>query len=149
MLQSLLQGNIPTASDFGKPGMPPHTVIRQRYKKKLSEWLKENYPERSKTYDGQKEQYTRMFIEDYHKIKPKSQSEFNRNKRPETRDWQTVAKYHNVKSWRKLLKTLDLPLYYDMARDHVPKKVTVNVHIDGLEKELMPCNTGAYIGQGE
>ena len=123
-------GRVPTASDFKKKGMPPHPVIKQKYKITLGEWLEKHYPVRKPTYEELKEKYTQMFIEDYYRIKPKSQEEFNRGKRPETRGWQTVANYHHTKSWRNLLKKLDLPLYFDMARDHVPIKVTVNFHID-------------------
>ena len=123
-------GRVPTASDFKKKGMPPHPVIKQKYKITLGEWLEKHYPVRKPTYEELKEKYTQMFIEDYYRIKPKSQEEFNRGKRPETRGWQTVANYHHTKSWRNLLKKLDLPLYFDMARDHVPVKITVNFHVD-------------------
>ena len=37
-------GRPPTASDFKKAGMPPHTVIQSKYKMPLSRWLDENYP---------------------------------------------------------------------------------------------------------
>ncbi len=123
-------GRVPTASDFRKSGMPPHPVIKQKYKITLGEWLEQNYPVRKPTYEDLKEKYTKDFLEDYYRIKPKSQEEFNKKKRPETRGWQTLATYHNTKSWRNLLKALNLPLYFDMRRDHVPAKITVNFHID-------------------
>ena len=62
--------------------------------------------------------------------KPRSQEEFNRNKRPHTKGWQTLAFYYNVKSWRNLLKALDLPLYFEMARDRKPANITVNIYTD-------------------
>jgi len=34
---------IPTASDFKKRGLPPHTVIKNRYGATLQSWLQENY----------------------------------------------------------------------------------------------------------
>lgn len=123
-------GRPPTVSDFKKAGMPPHMVIQNKYKMTLKEWLTENYPTPKPSYEELKGKYTQAFLEDYDRIKPKSQYEFNENKRPETRGWQTVAAYHNTRSWRSLLKILDLPLYFDMKRDHVPAKVKVNIHVD-------------------
>ena len=123
-------GRPPTASDFKKAGMPPHTVIQNKYKMPLSQWLNENYPTPKPSAEELKAEYTRAFLEDYHRIRPRSQYEFNQHKRPETRGWQTVAAYHNTRSWRKLLKKLDLPLYFDMKRDHVPANLKVIVHND-------------------
>ena len=123
-------GRPPTASDFKKAGMPPHTVVQNKYKMPLSQWLNENYPTPKPSAEELKEEYTQAFLEDYHRIKPRSQYEFNQHKRPETRGWQTVAAYHNTRSWRNLLKKLDLPLYFDMKRDHVPANLKVIVHND-------------------
>ena len=123
-------GRVPKASDFKKRGMPPHPVIKQKYKITLGEWLDQNYPVHKPTFEELKAKYTAAFVEDYLRIKPKSQEEFNRNKRPETRGWQTVAEYHGIKTWRNLLKALDLPLYFDMYRDHKTANIKVNIHID-------------------
>ena len=123
-------GRPPTASDFKKAGMPPHTVIQNKYKMPLSQWLNENYPTPKPSAEELKEEYTQAFLEDYHRIKPRSQYEFNQHKRPETRGWQTVAAYHNTRSWRKLLKKLDRPLYFDLKRDHVPANLKVIIHND-------------------
>ena len=123
-------GRVPTSSDFKKKGMPPHTVIKQKYKINLCDWLDQNYPVYKPSYEELKEKYTADFLIDYDRIKPKSQEEFNKNKRPETRGWQTIAAYHNTQSWRNLLKKLGLPLYFDMHRDHVPAKLKVNIISD-------------------
>ena len=69
-------------------------------------------------------------MRDYARIKPRSQDEFNKNKSPDTRGWQTVATYYNVKSWRNLIKALDLPLYFDMRRDHKPANIKVEIILD-------------------
>lgn len=123
-------GRVPTTSDFKKKGMPPHPVIKQKYKITLGEWLEKYYPVRKPTYEELKEKYTKLFVEDYKRIKPKSQYEFNKLKSPGTKGWQTVAKYYEEKSWRNLIKKLDLPLYFDMARDHKPVPFKVNFHLD-------------------
>ena len=123
-------GRPPTVTDFKKAGMPPHTVIQNKYKMPLRQWLTENYPTPKPSAEELKAEYTQAFLEDYHRIKPRSQYEFNQYKRPKTRGWQTVAAYHNTRSWRNLLKKLDLPLYFDMKRDHVPANLKVIVHND-------------------
>ena len=123
-------GRPPTASDFKKAGMPPHTVVQNKYKMPLSQWLNENYPTPKPSAEELKVEYTQAFLEDYRRVRPRSQYEFNQRKRPETRSWQTVAAYHNTRSWRNLLKKLDLPLYFDMKRDHVPANLKVIVHND-------------------
>ena len=48
-------GRVPTASDFKKKGMPPHPVIKQKYKITLGEWLEKHYPVRKPTYEELKE----------------------------------------------------------------------------------------------
>ena len=123
-------GRVPTASDFKKKGMPPHPVIKQKYKITLGEWLEENYPTQKPSFEEIKERYTKDFLIDYENIKPRSSEEFNKKRSPGTRGWQTIAFYHNAKSWRALLKALNLQLYFDMARDHVPVEFDVNITTD-------------------
>ncbi len=123
-------GRPPTATDFKRAGMPPHPVIKQKYKITLGEWLEENYPTMRPSFEEIKEKYTKDFLIDYEQIKPRSSYEFNEKRRPSTRGWQTIAFYHNVKSWRALLKALNLQLYFDMARDHVPVEFDVNITTD-------------------
>ena len=36
------EGRYPTTTDFKKKGMPPHTVIKQKYKINLCDWLDQN-----------------------------------------------------------------------------------------------------------
>lgn len=80
--------------------------------------------------DELKAKYTKAFIKDYNRIKPRSQYEFSEKKRPDTRSWQTVATYYNTRSWRKLLSTLNLPLYNALHRERIPQKITVAIHHD-------------------
>ena len=55
-------GRVPTASDFKKKGMPPHPVIKQKYKITLGEWLEKHYPVRKPTYEELKEKYTIVMV---------------------------------------------------------------------------------------
>ena len=120
-------GRMPTATDFKKKGMPPHPVIKQKYKITLGEWLEKFYPTQKPTYEELKEKYTKEFLLDYDRIKPKSQEEFNQNRTEGTRGWQTLAAYYNVKSWRNLLKAMKLPLYFELKRDRVRPVIKVNI----------------------
>ena len=88
----------------------------------LGEWLNQNYPTRKPSYDKLKAKYTKAFIKDYNRIKPRSQYEFSEKKSPATRSWQTVAAYYNTRSWRTLLKALNFPLYNAMKRERVPPR---------------------------
>lgn len=129
-------GRPSTVTDFKKAGMPPHPVFKQKYKMTLAEWLEGNYPTPKRNLDELKEKYTEDFVEDYYRTRPRSQEVFNKNRSCGTKGWQTLAGYYGVKSWRKLLKELELPLYFDMKRDHVPAKLKVNVHVDCDFKDL-------------
>lgn len=121
---------VPTATDFKRKGMPPHPVVKQKYKITLGEWLEENYPTYKPSFEELKEKYTKEFKEDYFRIKPKRQEDFNKNKTAGTKGWQTVAFYYDVKSWRNLLKAMELPLFFEMHRDRVIPTFKVNVHTD-------------------
>ena len=125
-------GKPPTVTDFKKAGMPPHPVFKQKYKMTLAEWLEKNYPAPKRNPNELKEKYTEDFLADYYRIRPRSQEAFNKNRSNGTKGWQTIAGYYGVKSWRKLLKELELPLYFDMKRDHVPAMLKVNVHVDNV-----------------
>lgn len=123
-------GRIPTVTDFKRKGMPPHTVIKQKYNITLAEWLEQNFPHKKDTYGELKEKYTRQFIADYNRIKPPSQEYFNKNRTGNTRSWQTVANYHGVKSWRDLIKALNLPDYSYNRSSSVHKELSVKVFTD-------------------
>ncbi len=109
-------GRIPTASDFRKKGMPPHPVFSQKYKMTLSEWLQKNYPTPQPDKKELKDKYTQEFIDEYLRIRPKSADDFNKQRNPKTKTWNTVANYHNVKSWCSLIKTLALPAYSNISK---------------------------------
>ena len=117
---------VPTATDFKRKDMPSHTIIKQKYNITLKQWLNTYYPTEKINYDMLKEKYTNDFVNEYQKIKPKSQYEFNKNKSQQTKVWQTIASYNNVKSWKDLLKKLHLPLYTEKNTNNIK----VNVYHD-------------------
>lgn len=104
-------GRTPTVSDFRRKGMPPHPVIKQKYKVTLQQWLEENYPSHKPTKEELRDLYTAAFTDEYQRLHPKSQADFNRRRQKGVKGWNTVAKYNNVKTWRQLLAALKLPVY--------------------------------------
>ena len=122
-------GKPPTPSAFKAAGMPPHPVIQNKYGMTLGAWLAANYPTQKPTKAELKEKYTAEFIAEYQRIKPRSAEEYNA-KRIGAKGWLTIKKYHEVKTWRQLLKKMELPLYFDMKKDHVPVQFKVRFQVD-------------------
>ena len=123
-------GRMPAATDFKKPGMPPYRVFMYNYGLTPAEWLQANYPEH---YPSQQEmigRYTKSFIEDYLRLKPKSADDFNQRRSDESRGWRCVARYHHLGTWTSLINYLRLPKYSDTRQNHAPSQVTVVVHND-------------------
>ena len=122
-------GKVPTPSAFKAAGMPPHTVISNKYGMTLGAWLEANYPTPKPSWDELRDQYTAEFIAEYNHIQPRSADEYNA-KRIQAKGWRTVAKYNGVDAWRELLHKLGLQVYFDMKKDHEPVKFRVRFHLD-------------------
>jgi hypothetical protein len=76
-------GRVPTATDFKKRGLPPHTVIKKRFGITLQEWLNRDYPVVKLSEEEKRTKATEAFVRDYFRIQPKSADEFNaRRARP-------------------------------------------------------------------
>ena len=131
-------GRIPNVSDFKKKGMPPHTIFQQKYKITLGEWLQQNYPTPAPTFEELKDKYTKEFIEEYIRIKPTSEEDFNKQRKRNAKTWNTVAKYHNTNSWLSLLQTLSLPSYNKStnSKNRTVMKVYISSDIDFYTSNL-------------
>lgn len=123
-------GRMPTATDFKKPGMPPYRVFMCNYGLTPTEWLQANYPEHYPSQQEMIDQYTKAFIEDYMRLKPKSADDFNERRSDKSRGWRCVARYHHLGTWTNLINYLNLPKYSDEKQKRYPSKVTVVVHND-------------------
>lgn len=122
-------GTPPTPSCFKAAGMPPHTVIQNKYGITLSAWLAANYPTPKPSRDELRERYTAEFVQEYERIKPKSADEYNA-KRVGAKGWLTIARYNDVKTWCQLRKKLGLKPYFETRNDHVPVQFKVRVFLD-------------------
>ena len=104
-------GRVPTVSDFKKRGLPPHTVIRQKYGITLRAWLDLNYPDRLNAKEESRTEATKAFVLDYLCLMPKSAEEYNRKRMQGSPCWYTVAVHNGVHCWRSLLEKLGLPVF--------------------------------------
>ena len=132
-------GRVPTATDFKRRGLPPHTVVERRYGMPLRRWLDENYPRPQPCRSPHAETDTgteaasdtaainRAFTDDYLRLRPRSAAAFNAGRTPDTPCWQTVAKHNRTRRWRGLLEALALPVYPDADRDG-PADFRVRIH---------------------
>ncbi|MBR4655307.1 MAG: sigma-70 family RNA polymerase sigma factor [Oscillospiraceae bacterium] len=109
----LEQGRVPTVTDFKKRGLPPHTVIRQRYGIPLRAWLDRCYPLRKASKEEIHKRATESFVRDYLRLRAGSAEAYNRGRGPGLPCWYTIAKYNGVRSWRALLEKLALPLFVE------------------------------------
>ena len=123
-------GRIPTATDFKRRGLPPHTVIKKRFGITLQEWLNRDYPVTKPSEEEKRTKATAVFVRDYFHIQPKSADEFNARRTPRTHCWYTVAVYNHTRSWRKLLSKLELPIYNNIDVPRVKPDLKVSVISD-------------------
>lgn len=123
-------GRVPTATDFKRPGMPPYRVFMCNYGLTPTEWLQANYPDHYPSQQEMMDRYTKAFIEDYLRLKPKSADDFNERRSDKSRGWRSVARYHHLGTWTSLIKHLNLPRYSDGHQERAPSKVKVVVHND-------------------
>lgn len=106
-------------SDFDHPGTPTHGDIACVFKMTAREFRDAYYPLKSPLsplsmyFRHTAEEWTALFLEDYHRIKPKTQSEYNRLRAEGLPRWNAVARMNGVSSWIDLLVKLGLrrPLY--------------------------------------
>lgn len=123
-------GKVPTVSDFRKKGMPPHPVIKQKYKITLSEWLQENYPAPKPNKNEIYKNRTQEFIDEYIRLKPTSSDDFNKRKDPKIKTWASIANYNGVKTWCALLEVLSLPSYSRITHTKHRKTFEISITTD-------------------
>lgn len=131
----LTHNKVPSVTDFtNRSDLPSHSVMKCKYKMTLAEWLARNYPTHKLTQEERKEKYMKNFLDDYYRIKPTIETEFNPNRSEGTVCWQTMASCYNVKSWYALLNVMKLPVYSKERKKRKPKErppvIAVNIHSD-------------------
>ncbi len=126
-------GRYPLCYEFDtNTKLPSDSVIKRMFKMKTSEWLKKFYPDyfESNSFEKRKERYTQLFIEEYNRIRPKTQAEYDRQRKKDAPSYENMLKYYGLTSRLELLRVLNLPLYSSK-----PSITNVRVHIDCDFKE--------------
>ena len=109
-------GRIPISKDFKKRNnMPPHPVIKLRFKMKVSEFLNKYYP-CDKIYHSPysyktKEEWKDFFISEYMKNKPNSEDTYNKTRKEKTPTWDTIAKMFGKNTWLTWIEFCGLSEY--------------------------------------
>ena len=123
-------GRVPNTRDFKRRGLPPHTVIKNRFGVNLKEWLEQNYPTEKPPLDELHAKATEDFIKEYLRIQPSSAEDFNARRSFRSRGWYTIAKYNHTRRWRILLEKLDLPIYNNRGVPDSTPRLKVNIVLD-------------------
>ena len=111
------KGNYPSASDLDQKGLPCSSVIKQKFKIDPVVFLKKHFPKEhsmehiSPYYDKTKEEWIKIFINEYNRIKPVSyrQYESRRSKNIPMARW--IMKKYKIKTWKTLLSFCGLKQY--------------------------------------
>ncbi|MBQ7144233.1 MAG: hypothetical protein IJR65_03650 [Oscillospiraceae bacterium] len=132
------RGRPPTVTDFKRRGLPPHTVIRNRYGVSLREWLDAQVPAVRPSDEAQRAALTEAFREEYLRLRPTSAKGFDRQRRKVVRCWYTVAARNSCHTWRELLTKLHLPVYaHDASKtgSQLTVKVVSDLELGGKESK--------------
>lgn len=116
-------------SAFVSAEMPSHPTIKNRFGMTAKEFRDTYYPisnitTRSKYYKLNREEWDRLFIEEFHRLKIRSQEDYNRRRNVELPTWATMAGMHGLVRWSDLLKELGLKVY---GRQHQRPAVHINL----------------------
>ena len=130
---------LPEGADFKNDRtLPSHTVIKNKFGVNLSEWLVDTYPDILELQKKARAAATERFVQEYHRLQPKSAVEFDRGRVPDCCCWYTIAGYNETNTWRALLAKLELPVFSNVA---VPKKkreyyVQFEANLDNMQPFL-------------
>ena len=73
-----------------------------------------------------KDHWNIQFINEFHRIRCRSQQTYNTERRKGTPTWQTIARLNKAKSWRHLLEILNINTYQ-------PERPTLTISIQPPE----------------
>ena len=104
---------VPCAKDFKKQNrMPPHPVIKLRFKMTVTEFLKKYYPCDKIYYSPysykNKNEWKTFFISEFIQNKPTSEEEYNQTRKNQTPTWDTIARMFGIKKWNQWLSFCEL-----------------------------------------
>lgn len=103
-------------SAFVSADMPSHPTIKNRFGMTAKEFRDTYYPisdvtTRSRYYKHSKAEWDDRFIAEFHRIRVRSQEDYNRRRNVELPTWVTMASMHGLTRWSDLLNELGLHVY--------------------------------------
>lgn len=103
-------GRPPTVKELdSRPDLPCHRSVELEFGVKAGKWLMQNYPGRDRMWykfrdeEHTPEEYRRLFISEYNRIRPCSCLEYNRRREPRYPTWEYTAKTLGLRLWSELL----------------------------------------------
>jgi hypothetical protein len=122
--------------------LPGVRAFRAIFGMPVHKWLLENYPEYTKTssnqyfYGGTRyssvEEVQNIFVEEYLKLKPLGQDDFNRRKAKTVPTWNSMSALLNLTSWSTLIDKLGLPRYGQKPKIK-PRVTYMNISVSDEE----------------
>lgn len=132
-------------NDFGYKGLPSHSVIKNRFCMTAKEFRDKYYSFKTDVcthsiYCNKSSlDWKRLFIDEYNRIKPTGQADYNKRRSRELPSWITVAKMLGHKNWRALIQECELDKY---GKGRQKKNLIIRSSSQS-EKNLK--NAGSYI----
>lgn len=101
---------------FESPAMPSHSTVKNRFGMTAREFRDRYYPisggsAGSPYRQREVEDWNRDFKADFHQMRCVGQDDYNRRRNRKLPTWNTVAAMNGVRSWRDLLKKLNMAPY--------------------------------------
>ncbi len=102
--------------DFVSPLLPSHSAIKNRFGMTAREFRNHYYPmkdvsTRSPYYRRSVEEWNRLFIEEFSRIRCTGQDDYNHRRNKEYPTWNTLVVMNKCGTWRQLLEKLSLDTY--------------------------------------
>ena len=125
-------------TDFDKNGLPPHTSIKQTFQMTAKEFRDKYYPfppgvsTRSVLATKSAEEWTQLFVDEYKRLQPKSQQDFNKRRNRAVPSWITIAHMNGCQNWGRLLVLTGLKRSPDM-----PYHITATSHSQEALNKLL------------
>jgi len=107
----------PTTTDLKKSNkLPAHPVIKYHFDMGAKDFLQKYYPKEYKCNSQfygfrTKEEWLKLFINEYNRICPTSAEEYNHLREKNTPSWGSIAGYYHITKWSEFLKFAGLKTY--------------------------------------
>lgn len=132
-------GRPPSTRDFAGYGLPGHRTIQERFGMTAAEFRNRYYSKESdiswcSSYRMcTSQEIVDQFVEEYHRLRPTSNTGYNKERDRRAPTWQTAAKQLGVRKWSEMKQALGLETYRH-ARGETPEKTQYRVSVKFLHQ---------------